>query len=322
MILPGLGRGSLPRLSRAMWRCAALIPLLGASLTFPTAGCGGHSAAAPSIPTFPTPTPAPTPPPTPKVVILSVDGLRGDAPTQVPTPNIYGLARRGAYTWKAQTVFPSLTLPAHTSMLTGFLPTDHHVLWDTYDATKPNCGVPTIFEIAHEAGLRTVLVAGKDKFRHLEISGTIDEFVLVKLGDAEIANQAIVQSQAGFDLMFVHLPDVDIVGHAKGWMSPDYMHQLEVADGAIGRLLSALPPETTIIFTADHGGKATIHGSEIPEDMTIPWVVAGPRIPGRGRQLTKPVRTVDTAATALYVLGLSPAKSAAGMVVSEAFSAE
>src|SRR5262245_5001968 len=215
-----------------------------------------------------------------------------------------------------------MTLPAHTSMLTGFLPTAHGILWDDYNATKPNCSVPTIFEIAHEAGLRTVLVAGKDKFRHLEISGTIDSFVLVKLGDAEIANQAIVQAQAGFDLMFVHFPDVDIVRHARGWMSADYMQQVAVADGAIGRLLSALPPETTVIFTADHGGKATIHGSTIPEDMTIPWIAAGPRIPGRGRELRNPVRTVDTAATALFVLGLTPAKSASGVVVSEAFAAE
>jgi predicted AlkP superfamily pyrophosphatase or phosphodiesterase len=300
-------------------RFAALIPLLGASLILPTTGCGSPSAAAPTLPTLPTP--APTPTPSPKVAILSVDGLRGDAPTQTPTPNIYALTRRGAYTWKAQTVFPSMTLPAHTSMLSGFLPTDHHILWDVYDPTKPNCTVPTIFGIAHAAGLRTVLVAGKEKFRHLEVNGTIDEFLLIG-GDVEIANQAIVQSQAGFDLMFVHFPDVDIVGHARGWMSGDYLHQLEVADGAIGRLLSALPPETTIILTADHGGRGTIHGSEKPEDMTIPWVVAGPRIPGRGRELTKPVRTVDTAATALFVLGLSPAKSATGVVVSEAFSAE
>jgi predicted AlkP superfamily pyrophosphatase or phosphodiesterase len=255
-------------------------------------------------------------------VIVSVDGLRGDAPTQTPMSNIYGLTRRGAYTWKAQTVYPSMTLPAHTSMLTGFLPTAHGILWDDYNAAKPNCSVPTVFEIAHEAGLRTVLVAGKDKFRHLEISGTIDSFVLVKLGDVEVANQAIVQVQAGFDLMFVHFPDVDIVGHAKGWMSAAYLEQLAVADGAIGRLLSALPPETTIIFTSDHGGKATIHGSTIPEDMTIPWIVAGPRIPGRGRELRTPVRTVDTAATALFVLGLPSPKTASGAVVTEAFSAE
>ena len=139
MILPGLGRGSLQRRPSVLRRFAALIPLLGASLALLCAACGGPTAAAPSHPTGeeivePTEETAP-----PKVVIMSVDGLRGDAPTQTPAPNIYGLTRRGAYTWKAQTVYPSMTLPAHTSMLTGFPPTDHHILWDTYDATKPNC---------------------------------------------------------------------------------------------------------------------------------------------------------------------------------------
>jgi predicted AlkP superfamily pyrophosphatase or phosphodiesterase len=163
-------------------------------------------------------------------------------------------------------------------------------------------------------------VAGKEKLRHLEVTGTIDAFIVTRRGDADVANEAIVQVQAGFDLMFVHFPDVDIAGHAKGWMSPAYMEQLAEADNAIGRLLGALPAETTIIFTSDHGGKATVHGSQIPEDMTIPWIVAGPRIPGRGRELRHTVRTVDTAATALFVLGLRPASAAAGVVVSEAFA--
>jgi arylsulfatase A-like enzyme len=321
MNLPGLGRGPLPRGPRTLRRFAALILLLWAAPALLSTGCGGPTPTGPPA-VLPTrvPTPAPTPPPPPKVAILSVDGLRGDALAQAPVPNILSLTRRGAYTWKAQTVYPSMTLPAHASMLTGFVPTAHGILWDEYSAQKGNCTVPTVFAIAHNAGLRTVIVAGKEKFRHLEVTGTVDAFVLTRRGDADVANEAIVQTQAGFDLMFVHFPDVDIAGHAKGWMSAAYLEQLAEADLAIGRLLTALPPETTIIFSSDHGGRATVHGSAIPEDMTIPWIVVGPRIPGRGRELKLPVRTVDTAATALHVLGLRPANAAAGAVVIEAFA--
>lgn len=317
MNLPGLGRGSLARVLRALRRLAGSSPLALAAFAALNGACGGPS---PASPTPVTATPVPTPPPPPKVAILSVDGLRGDALSLAPVPNIIGLTRRGAYTFKAQTVYPSMTLPAHTSMLTGFLPTAHGILWDDYNAQKGNCSVPTVFAIAHEAGLRTVLVAGKEKFRHLEVTGTIDAFVVTRNGDADVANEAIVQTQAGFDLMFVHFPDVDIAGHAKGWMSATYMEQLAEADNAIGRLLTALPPETTIIFSSDHGGRATVHGSTIPEDMTIPWIVVGPRIPARGRELTRAVRTTDTAATALFVLGLRPASAATGTVVNEAFA--
>jgi phosphopentomutase len=122
--------------------------------------------------------------------------------------------------------------------------------------------------------------------------------------------------------MFVHFPDTDLAGHAKGWLSPSYLEHVAEADRAFGRLLQALPRETTIILTADHGGHGTSHGSNAAEDMTIPWIVVGPRVLARGRELLKPVRTVDTAATVLYVLGLTPPAAASGVVVSEAFSAQ
>ena len=122
--------------------------------------------------------------------------------------------------------------------------------------------------------------------------------------------------------MFVHFPDVDIVGHAQGWMSAAYLEQVTAADAAIGRLLESPPGgddrDPLLPTTA---GNATVHGSTIPEDMTIPWIVAGPRI-RQGRELTRPVRTVDTAATVLHLLGLRPSEKASGAVVSEAFATE
>ena len=39
-----------------------------------------------------------------------------------------GARWRGAYTWQAQTILPSLTLPSHVSMLTGFTPDVHGVV--------------------------------------------------------------------------------------------------------------------------------------------------------------------------------------------------
>ncbi len=316
---PGLGRGA-PKALRALWRFAVVLGLLVGVAGPISVGCGGGAPSAPS--SYPTPAPAPTPTPSPRVVILSVDGLRADALAQADAPNILGLARRGAFTWKAQTVNPSKTLPAHVSMVTSLLPAAHGISWDEYKADRGNCAVSTIFSVAKGAGLRTVLVAGKEKFRHLYVEGTLDSFVLTGRGDADVANEAIVQVQAGFDLMLVHFPDVDIVGHAQGWMSAPYLQQVTAADEAVGRLLGVLPPETTIIVTSDHGGKATVHGSTIPEDMTIPWIVAGPRIRVPGRELTRPVRTVDTAATVLDVLGLPALEKASGVVVSEAFASE
>ena len=50
------------------------------------------------------------------------DGLRPDAISMAGAVNIQSLAARGAYTWTAQTILPSNTLPSHISMLTGYPP--------------------------------------------------------------------------------------------------------------------------------------------------------------------------------------------------------
>jgi predicted AlkP superfamily pyrophosphatase or phosphodiesterase len=263
--------------------------------------------------------------PSPKVVIFSVDGLRPDAiglagQARAEVPNIQALVARGVYTGKARTVYPSWTLPAHSSMVSGDLPVAHGLTWDDYQPAKGRISVSTIFSVAKGAGLRTVLVVGKEKLRHLDRPGTVDAFVFADAGDADVANQAIVEVQAGFDLMFVHFPDTDMAGHRSGWLSEPYLAKVSEADRAIGRVLSALPPETTVILTADHGGHDHTHGSTQREDMTIPWILAGPRRNGRGRELTQGVSTTDTAPTALFVFGLALSPEANGRVVREAFA--
>lgn len=280
--------------------------------------CGSGSALAPTP--LAAPTPLPTPEPSPRVVILSVDGLRADVCDRPELTNIRALARRGAYSWKAQTVFPPITLNSHASMLSGQAPSVHRISWNDYQPERGYIKVPTVFSLAKAAGLRTVMVAGKSKLLHIVPEGTIDKIVLTPRGDQDIANEAIVQVQAGFDLMFVHFPDTDVVGHDKGWTSANQLAQTLVTDGAIGRLLTALPPETTVILTADHGGHAATHGVDMPEDMTIPWIIAGPKVTARG-DLTVRIKTTDTAATALYVFGLQLDAGATGAPVTEVFGA-
>lgn len=287
--------------------------LIGLCGALAAAGCGGAAS-----PTAPVPTPVPTPSPSPKVVIVSVDGLRPDVFSAVELPSLSGLARRGVFTWKARTVRPSETLPAHSSMLSGQEPKLHTITWDDDLPERGDIPVPTVFSVAKAAGLRTVMVVGKRKLRHIAVAGTVDAFVLSESGDADVANEAIVQAGIGFDLMFVHFPDVDLAGHAEGWMSAPYLAKAVLADEAIGRLLAALPPQATVLFTSDHGGRGTNHGPDVPENTTVPWILAGPRVLRRG-ELTRAIKETDTAATALFVLGLKLPDGCPAEVVSEAF---
>jgi len=70
-----------------------------------------------------------------------------------------------------------------------------------------------------------------------------------------VVNEAIALIPAGFDLVVVHLPQTDQTGHASGWMSAEYVAQVQQTDEAVGRMVSLLPPETTIVVTADHGAQ-------------------------------------------------------------------
>ena len=63
-----------------------------------------------------------------RVVVVSIDGARPDGLRTATTPNITNLWKRGAYSFHAQTISPSLTLPSHTSMLTGLTPKRHGMI--------------------------------------------------------------------------------------------------------------------------------------------------------------------------------------------------
>ena len=286
-------------------------------------------AATPTVASPPTPTLLPTHTPTPpraspersrRVIIISIDGLRPDALLQADAPHIFTLAQSGAYTWNAQTIFPPVTLPSHASMLSGYTPEGHGVTWNDNLPGRGTISVPTILSVAHDAGLRTVMVVGKEKMGQLNAPGSVDSYSYITTGDRGVADEAAAQIQQGFDLMFVHLPNMDFFGHSTGWMSETYLFEISNTDSAVGGLLDALPEDTTVILTADHGGHGTGHGSNIPEDMTIPWIIAGPNV-ATDHLITSYVTTPATAATAAYLLGLSlPAASrVVGQPVYEAF---
>ena len=74
-----------------------------------------------------------------------------------------------------------------------------------------------------------------------------------------------------------------------------------------------------VIVTSDHGGHEHTHGTEMDEDMTIPWVIAGPAVPS-GRRLQEPVSIIDNPTTIAALLKVAPARDWAGQVVREALA--
>jgi hypothetical protein len=257
-----------------------------------------------------------------RVLIVSIDGLRPDAILLAPMPNLVSLMQSGAFSLGAQTVFPSVTLVAHSSMLTGMCPSKHGVDWNDYLPERGYAQGTDLFDIAHAAGLRTEMYVGKKKMIQITEPSSLDNFVLVNDSDNALMDRLIADFPQDFGVLFVHLAATDLAGHAYGWLSPEQLSAIQRADEALGRLLSELEArnlrgETLIIVTADHGGNGYGHGSDIRENMTIPWIAAGPGI--QPKTLTTLVHTMDTAATATFALGLAIPPEWDGVPVYEAF---
>lgn len=269
-------------------------------------------------PTF-TPTPAPL---ARRVLILSIDGLRPDAIALAYMNNLLALMESSAYSLTAQTIRPSATLPAHVSMLSGQCPRKHGVNWNDYMPEFGYAQVTDLFDVAHAAGLKTVMYVGKEKLRQITEPESTDVYEFIPDRDLVIIERLLENFPADFDLMFVHFPTADWMGHLYGWLSPEQFSVLFRADQALGNLLAefdarGIREETLIIVTADHGGHDFIHGSSLPEDMTIPWIAFGAGV--QPASLTGKITTTDTAATAAFALNLPIPEEWDGVPVYEAF---
>jgi predicted AlkP superfamily pyrophosphatase or phosphodiesterase len=253
-----------------------------------------------------------------KALIISVDGLRPDLALRADTPNIHKLLDAGSFSLWARTTAESVTLPSHTSMLTGVPPVKHTIQWNDdlplFYRVYP--AYPTIFELAKKAGFTTAMAAGKSKFIILAKPKTLDwQYVPTetKIDDIDVAAQAVAMIlDHEPDVMFIHLPGVDNAGHAYGWSSPQQMTAIAQADQCIGLILAALDErhlrdETFIIVTADHGGAGWSHGPDDPRSRHIPWIADGPGI-RKGLDLTVyndlTINTEDTFSTVAYLMGI------------------
>jgi len=243
------------------------------------------------------------------VVIISVDGMRPDAMESAITPNLDALRERGVYNPHGQTVKNSITLISHASMLTGMVPEKHGILWGLPYIGWPGMNGPTLFTEAHAAGLTTGMVFGKEKLNYINIENSVDDLYGINTHDLEVKEHAVEFINQGMpNVLFIHFPDNDRVGHAFGWMSQNQLYAIGYVDGLIGEVLAAIEANgytdsTLVIVTADHGGHGKGHGDDSPLDRTIPWIAAGPGV-RQGTILNSELNTYDTAATALYALGL------------------
>ncbi|MEZ4412188.1 MAG: alkaline phosphatase family protein [Gemmatimonadales bacterium] len=264
-----------------------------------------------------------------RVLVVILDGLRADAIPLFPLPHLRRLAERGAYTLAGQTVRPSITPSALTSLLTGVPPRLHGVESDRIvinRARGPNLPLPELLR-RRDCPVRAF------RGRLPPLTRGVAARVTARLGiDAtfqghradeilEAAMPSLRNNAPGVTIL--HWLDADRAGHAHGWGSRAYVRAARELDAAMQRMVETLgvvdDPSTLLIAFADHGGggaTARDHNSAHPLDTTIPIILAGgqviSQVLGYGASL------LDIPPTIAWALGSHPPALWTGRPLAEA----
>jgi predicted AlkP superfamily pyrophosphatase or phosphodiesterase len=255
-------------------------------------------------------------------LFVMIDGLRPDALAQMDCPTLSGLRERGASTLAARSVMPSITLPCHTSIFHSVPPTRHGIVTNDWQPmARP---LPGLFDLVKGAGKRGAAIYNWEPLRNLGQPLSLDfawyrDLSYLPEGDDLTADAAIQYlPELKPDFAFLYFGTVDTTGHRHTWMSDEYLRQAERVDQQLGRVLAALPDDIHVVVQADHGGHDRTHGTEMAEDMTIPWIAAGPSI-RQNYTIETPVSLLDTAPTLARIIGVPTHRDWEGRCIDEIF---
>ena len=126
------------------------------------------------------------------VVIISVDGFRPDfyRDASWPAPTIQSMAEEGAHAERVRSVFPSVTYPSHTTIMTGVLPARHGIYYNRpFEKDGQTWHRLRMGFFAGESDARHVMEALRAEFPQAWITKASP-------GEAEVALQAAIPEAA------------------------------------------------------------------------------------------------------------------------------
>ncbi len=241
------------------------------------------------------------------VVMITLDGMRPEffLPSDLSKGNstLIGLREAGSYAKAAFPPYPSFTYPSHTSMVTGDFPARHGITGnEMFEPTveKPrwfwfatDIQVPTIWDVAHKAGLKVGAVSWPVSAKSKSIDWELPEFPTNEEGFAQFREHtspgllSAVEPTAGAitnagplgsdkwdnfvaataihiiqehqpNLLLVHFIEADHTQHKSGRSAPELPEVLRRIDSHIHDIMEATKKagvyeRTTFIVLGDHG---------------------------------------------------------------------
>ena len=270
------------------------------------------------------------------VVLISIDTCRADRLScygykRQTTPNIDAVARDGVQFDSALTPVP-LTLPAHSSMLTGTYPPTHGVHLN--NGERLAASNVTLAKLLRDAGYQTAAFIGAfplDSRFGLNRGFDVYDFQETRkptkndYGErkAEEVNRPALlwleQHAAKPFFLFLHYfdphqPYDPPSPYLSLYADEPYAGEIAYVDSCIGRVVDRLRAlgsydNTLLIITGDHGQGLGQHGETshsyyiYQSTLRVPLIIRAPR-GHKGRQIAENVSLVDIMPTVLDLVGL------------------
>ena len=306
---------------------ALLLSLLGVA-------CRRSTPPPPSAPSGPAGAAFPKSP----VVLISIDTLRSDrlpayGYTKVKTPNIDRFAADAWLFEKAWAPTP-MTLPSHTSMLTGMLPPEHGVRNNSGFVFRGEAH-PSLPKLLKGQGYATGAAVSTYVLRHETGLGALfddyEDSLPTNPGVATVRYQRPgektlafakewISAHAGgpffyfFHIFEPHLP-YEPAEPFRTEYGATYEGDVATADAVVGGLLDhlralGLYDKAIVVVTSDHGEGLGDHGEQqhslllYREAIQVPLLVKLPGSRGAGSRVTAPVQLSDILPTVSASLGL------------------
>ena len=280
---------------------------------------------------------------TPNLVLITLDTTRADrlgpyGYSGVQTPVLDRLAAEGVVFDRAITAAP-LTLPAHTSIMSGLYPPRHGVRDNGGFFVRDD--TVTLAERLREQGYRTGAFVGAyvldgrwglnqgfDTYHdHFDVSSvSTPSLAAVERPGNEVADQAIAwlgETAAPPFFAWIHFFDPHSPYRApepygRLYARQPYLGEIAFADAQIGRVVAFLEQRrlldnSVVVVVGDHGeslgehGEGT-HGFFVYEATTrVPLIIRTAVEQVHTKRVGTVVRTVDVMPTVLELLGLETA---------------
>lgn len=274
------------------------------------------------------------------VILITLDTTRADAlgaygNRRVRTPALDALAERGHLFESCYSHAP-ITLPSHSSILSGMLPTDHGVRNNIAYAFPP--AKTTLPERLQAAGFATGAFVSSfilDRRFGLHAGFDLYEDQIVHY-DKSLAKHEIVTRRAAAttDLFLpwlaerqerffawvhfydAHWPYEPPLPFRQAYADDPYLGEVASMDLEIGRIVRALERQgllerTLVVVTADHGESFLEHGEQThgffcyASTTHVPLILSQPLYGRAGERFRHMVQSIDLTPSILAALGLT-----------------